>query len=67
MSISKAYNHKTGIYYAYETTYQWSEEQQKNVAVRKCIGHFDMNTGEIIPNGQRGRKPVYPHKLEFPG
>ena len=59
MSISKAFNHKTGVYYAYETTYEWSEEKQKKVPVRKCIGHFDPESGEIVPNGSRGRKPVY--------
>ena len=29
MSISKSYNKKTGVHYAYETTYEWSEELQK--------------------------------------
>lgn len=60
MSISRAYNHKLGVYYAYETTYEWSDEEEKNVAVRKCIGHFDPVTHEIVPNGKRGRKSVYP-------
>ena len=60
MSISRAYNHKLGVCYAYETTYEWSDEEQKNVAVRKCIGHFDPVTDEIVPNGKRGRKSVYP-------
>ncbi len=60
MSIAKSYNHKTGTYYAYETTYEWSDEKQKKVPVRKCIGHFDPVTGEIVPNGKRGKRPVYP-------
>lgn len=62
MAITKAYNHNNGVYYAYETTYQWNEEKQKKVAVRKCIGHFDEVTGEVVPNGSRGRKPIYPRK-----
>ena len=61
MSVAKSYNHKTGTYYAYETTYEWSDEKQKKVPVRKCIGHFDPVTGEIVPNGKRGRRPVYSH------
>lgn len=59
MSVSKAYNHKSGIYYAYETSYEWSDEKQKKIAVRKCIGHFDPVTGDIVPNGKRGRKSIY--------
>ncbi len=62
MSVSKAYNHKSGIYYAYKTSYEWSDEKQKKVAVRKCIGHFDPVTGDVVPNGKRGRKPVYSRK-----
>lgn len=55
MSITKSYNKQTGIYYAYETTYEWSDEKQKKVQRKRCIGHFDPQTGEVIPNGKVGR------------
>jgi hypothetical protein len=55
MSITKSYNKQTGIYYAYETTYEWSDEKQKKVQRKRCIGHFDPQTGEVVPNGKVGR------------
>ena len=55
MSITKSYNKHTGIYYAYETTYEWSDEKQKKVQRKHCIGQFDPETGEVIPNGKVGR------------
>ena len=58
MSISKSYNKKTGVHYAYETTYEWSEELQKKVQRRHCIGQFDPDTGEIVPNKKVGRPGV---------
>ena len=57
MSITKSYNKHRNIYYAYETSYEWSEEAQKKVQVRRCIGHFDPVTNEVVPNGKRGPKP----------
>ena len=58
MSITKSYNNKTDTYYAYETKYEWNEEKQKKIQIRRCIGHFDPNTGEIIPNGKIGRPSI---------
>ena len=55
MSITKSYNKHTGIYYAYDTTYEWDEERQKKVQHKRCIGKYDPVTGEIIPNGKVGR------------
>ena len=55
MSITKSYNKQTGTYYAYETTYEWSDEKQKKVQRKHCIGKFDPVTGEVIPNGKVGR------------
>lgn len=55
MSITRSYNKHTGRYYAYETTYEWDETQQKNVQKKRCIGQYDPKTDEIIPNGKRGR------------
>lgn len=58
MSITKSYNKQTGIYYAYETTYEWSDEKQKKVQRKRCIGQFDPKTGEVIPNGKVGRPSI---------
>ena len=41
--------------YAYDTEYIWDETLQKKRQVKKCIGKFNLDTGEIIPNGKRGR------------
>lgn len=58
MSISKSYNKKTGVHYAYETTYEWDEKLQKKIQRRHCIGQFDPDTGEIVPNKKVGRPGV---------
>ena len=55
MSITKSYNKQTDTYYAYETTYEWSDEKQKKVQRKRCIGKFDQDTGKVIPNGKVGR------------
>ncbi|MBP5751902.1 MAG: hypothetical protein J6W60_03455 [Treponema sp.] len=55
MSITRSYNKYTDTYYAYETTYVWDEKAQKNIQKKQCIGKFDPETDEIIPNGKRGR------------
>ena len=55
MSITKSYNKQTDTYYAYETTYEWSDEKQKKVQHKHCIGQYDPDTWEIIPNGKVGR------------
>lgn len=55
MSITKSYNKHTNTYYAYETTYEWDDTRQKKVQRKRCIGQFDPDTGEIIPNGKVGR------------
>ena len=55
MSITRSYNKHTNTYYAYETSYIWDEKAQKKVQKKQCIGKFDPETDEIIPNGKRGR------------
>ena len=55
MSITRSYNKHTDTYYAYDTTYEWDEKLQKKVQRKKCIGKYDSATGEVIPNGRRGR------------
>lgn len=54
MSITKSYNKHTDTYYAYETTYVWSEERQKKIQKKVCIGQYD-EAGNIVPNAKRGR------------
>lgn len=66
MSITKSYNKHTDTYYAYETTYEWSDEKQRKVQRKRCIGQFDPETGEIIPNGKIGR-PSVPRRPPEPG
>ena len=55
MSITRSYNKHTDTYYAYETTYVWDDNLKKRVQHKRCIGRFDPETNEIIPNGKRGR------------
>lgn len=57
MGITRSFNKHNGVYYAYETVYEWSEEKQKKVQKKRCIGQFVPGTDEIIPNGARGKKP----------
>ena len=54
MSITKSYNKHTDTYYAYDTTYIWSEKHQKKIQKKVCIGQYD-KAGNIIPNAKRGR------------
>ena len=55
MAITSSFNKRTGTRYAYETTYEWDDEKQRKVQRRRCVGHFDPETGEVVPNGGRGR------------
>lgn len=55
MSITKSYNKHTDTYYAYDTTYVWDEKLQKKVQKKVCVGKYDPDTGNIIPNAKRGR------------
>ena len=67
MAITRSYNKKSGVYYAYEVDYVWSEAAGRKVQVRKCIGKFDPKTNEIIPNGKRGPKPAKDLPVESAG
>ena len=64
MAIVRSYNKHTGVCYAYDVQYVWSDKAQKKVPVRKCIGKFDPLTNEIIPNGKRGPKPIETKDVE---
>lgn len=54
MSLTKSYNKQTNTYYAYKITYEWSDERQKKIQRKRCIGKFDPDTGKAIPNGKVG-------------
>lgn len=43
-------NKKNGITYAYESIPYWDKEKHQGRSNRKCIGHVEPETGEIIPN-----------------
>lgn len=53
MSVVKQTDKRSGITYAYETTYYWDKEKKQSRAKRVCIGKVDSISGEIIPT--RGR------------
>ncbi len=47
---------RSGITYAYETTYYWDKEKQQSRSKRVCIGKVDPVSGEIIPTRGRAKK-----------
>ena len=66
MSITKSYNKYTDTYYAYKTTYEWDEKSQRKVQKKVCIGKYDPETGEVIPNGRRGRPAKQQNHMAVP-
>lgn len=55
-SIVKHYDKRTGITYVYESESYWDKEKKQPRNRRKMIGKIDPITGEIVPNGPRGRR-----------
>lgn len=55
MSITRSYNKHNNTYYVYDTQYVWSEEKQKKVPKRTCIGKWDPESNQVIPTGSEGR------------
>lgn len=55
MSITRSYNKHNNTYYVYDTQYVWSEEKQRKVPKRTCIGKWDPETDQVIPTGSEGR------------
>lgn len=43
-----------GTVYAYENISFWNKEKKKPDQKRKCIGHVDPESGEIVPNRKKG-------------
>lgn len=46
---------KNGRIYVYEVESFWNKEKKKPDSHRKCIGHIDEQTGEIVPNRPRAK------------
>lgn len=49
-SIVYLKNKRNGKVYAYLNESVWDSEKKKCVCKRKCLGHLDPDTGDIIPN-----------------
>lgn len=56
MAIVKQTDKRSGITYAYESTYWWDKEKQQSRCKRTLIGRLDPATGEIVPTDGRCRK-----------
>jgi len=56
MAIVTQTDKRSGITYAYETTYYWDKEKQQSRSKRVCIGKVDPVSGEIIPTRGRAKK-----------
>lgn len=56
MAIVTQTDKRTGITYAYETTYYWDKEKQQSRSKRTCVGKVDPATGGIIPTRGRAKK-----------
>lgn len=57
MSIVTGYNNKVDKTYAYELIYEWNDELKRHVQKKKCIGHIDPKTGDIVPNNKTPGRP----------
>ena len=56
MAITYNRDKRSGLTYAYETTYTWDKEKKQSRSKRRLIGRLDEETGEIVPTDGRGRK-----------
>lgn len=56
MAITYNKDKRSGLTYAYETTYVWDKEKKQSRSKRTLIGRVDETTGEIVPTDGRGRK-----------
>ena len=56
MAITYNKDKRSGLTYAYETTYVWDKEKKQSRSKRTLIGRVDEATGKIVPTDGRGRK-----------
>jgi len=55
---------KTGRVYVYESDSKWDKERKICVCTRKCLGHIDEVTGEVVPNRKRNNPQPNDRKKE---
>lgn len=56
MAITYNRDKRSGLTYAYETTYVWDKEKKQSRSKRTLIGRLDEETGKIVPTDGRGKK-----------
>ena len=56
MAIVIQTDNRSGITYAYDTTYRWDKEKKQSRAKRVCVGKVDPQTGKIVPTRGRAKK-----------
>ena len=56
MAITYNTDKRSGLNYAYDTTYVWDKEKKQSRSKRTLIGRLDEVTGEIVPTDGRGKK-----------
>ncbi|SCY25204.1 hypothetical protein SAMN05660668_01956 [Pseudobutyrivibrio sp. AR14] len=56
MAITYNKDKRSGLTYAYETSYVWDKEKKQSRSKRTLIGRVDEATGKIVPTDGRGRK-----------
>ena len=56
MSIVTQTDKRTGITYAYDTTYYWDKEKRQSRSKRICVGKIDPETGDIVPTRGKAKK-----------
>ncbi len=56
MPIVTQTDKRTGITYAYDTTYYWDKEKQQSRSKRVCVGKVGPETGDIVPTRGRAKK-----------
>lgn len=66
MAIVTQTDKRTGITYAYETTYYWDKEKQQSRSKRVCVGKVDPITGKIVPTRGRAKKSGLKADLKAP-
>ena len=57
VAIIKKLDKKSGTVYVYDSVSYWDKEKKQPRSKRKLIGKLDPVTGEIVPTGNRGRRP----------
>ena len=53
MAIIYQLDKRSGITYAYESTYTWDKEKKQSRCKRRLIGRVDPETKEIVPTDGR--------------